>query len=187
MKTRFSLAGALLAFVLPATAALLLGACATGTARPPSDASPSAPAEPAAVKTRIPALTPTQPPSDLGAVERFAWQQVVGLSEAFAAGNADAFLSKVSRGFYRNYTTLETSLRALFENSTARAAVVAVRLVTEEAGRVSVRAEWTRSVTLPDGSVDARHGDTVFFFLKSDTSLRLLDYRGDAPFAIDGI
>jgi len=39
----------------------------------------------------------------------------------------------------------------------------------------------------PDGSVDARHGETEFLFLKSDTSLRLLDYRGDAPFAIEGI
>ena len=72
-------------------------------------------------------------------------------------------------------------------NSRAQSAVVAIRKVTEEEGRVSVSAEWTRSVTFPDGSVDARHGETVFLFLRSDTSLRLLDYRGDAPFAIDGI
>jgi hypothetical protein len=122
----------------------------------------------------------------MDAVHRFAWQQVMHLGDAFAAGDADAFLVKVSRGFYRGYTTLETSLRQLLGGASARSAVVAVREVAEEEGRVSVRAEWTRSVTGRDG-VDARHGETVFLFLKSDTSLRLIDYRGDAPFGIDGI
>jgi hypothetical protein len=120
-------------------------------------------------------------------VERFAWQQVVHLGEAFAAGDVEGFLARVSRGFYRSYGTLERSLKDLLMNSRAQSAVVAIRQVSEEEGRVSVRAEWTRSVTFPDGSVDARRGETVFLFLKSDTSLRLLDYRGDAPFAIDGI
>ena len=183
MKTGRSFTVALRAFALPAVAALLLGACA-GTPQPRPAAST---APPAAEKSPVPNLKPTQPPSDLGAVERFAWQQVVHLGEAFAAGDVEGFLSKVSRGFYRSYSTLESSLTALMANSTARAAVVAIRLVTEEEGKVSVRAEWTRSVTLPDGSVDARHGETVFLFLKSDSSLRLLDYRGDAPFAIAGI
>ena len=144
-------------------------------------------APPAAVKPQVPQLVPTQPPPDLGSVERFAWQQVVHLGEAFAAGDVEGFLARVSRGFYRSYSTLESSLKDLLANSRARSAVVAVRQVTEEEGRVSVRTEWTRSVTIPDGSVDARRGETVFLFLKSDTSLRLLDYRGDAPFAIDGI
>jgi hypothetical protein len=120
-------------------------------------------------------------------VQRFAWQQVTLLGEAFAAGDVEGFLSRVSRGFYRNYSALESSLRELLTNAKSRNAVVAIRLVTEEEGRVSVRAEWTRTVTLPDGGVDARHGETVFLFLKSDTSLRLLDYRGDAPFGIPGI
>jgi len=130
---------------------------------------------------------PTQPPSDLGAVERFAWQQVVRLGEAFAAGDVPGFLARVSRGFYHGYSALESSLTALLTDSSAHAAVVAIRMVTEEEGKVSVRAEWTRSVTMRDGSVEARHGETVFLFLKSDSSLRLLDYRGDAPFAIGGI
>jgi hypothetical protein len=120
-------------------------------------------------------------------VERFAWQRVVELGEAFAAGKADDFLAKVSRGFYRGYSALESALKTLLDGSVARTAVVAVRQVAEEEGRVSVRAEWTRSVTRGDGSVDAQHGETIFLFLKSDTSLRLLDYRGAAPFGIGGI
>ena len=183
MNSRPSLVGALRFFVLPAAAALLLGACA-GTKQPGSGASPS---PLSAVIPQVPQLLPTPPPAELSAVERFAWQQVIQLGEAFAAGDAEQFLARVSRGFYRGYSTLESSLVALLSNSRARAAVVAIRHVTEEEGRVSVKTEWTRSVTLPDGSVDARRGETVFLFLKSDTSLRLLDYQGDAPFAIDGI
>ena len=178
-----SLLGTLRAFALPAAAALLLGACAgatqpgAGTSLPPA----------AAVKPQVPQLVPTPPPSNLGSVERFAWQQVVHLGEAFAAGDVEGFLARVSRGFYRSYSTLESSLKDLLTNSRARSAVVAIRQVTEGEGRVSVSTEWTRSVTFPDGSVDARRGETVFLFLRSDTSLRLIDYRGDAPFAIDGI
>jgi len=183
MTARSPFVGALRLFALPAAAALLLGACAGPTQSGPAATT----APPAAVKPQPPTLVPTPLPAELGAVERFAWQQVVQLGEAFAAGDTDAFLGKVSRGFYRGYSTLERSLTALLANSRARAAVVAVRQVSEEEGRVSVKAEWTRSVTRPDGSVDARHGETVFLFLRSDTSLRLLDYRGDAPFAIDGI
>jgi hypothetical protein len=177
-----SLLGALRAIALTAAAAVLFGACA-GATRPGAGAS----ASPPAAKTQVPQLVPTQPPPDLGSVERFAWQQVVQLGEAFAAGDAEGFLARVSRGFYRGYGTLESSLRDLLANSRDRSAVVAVRQVTEEEGRISVRTEWTRSVTFPGGSVDARRGETVFLFLRSDTSLRLLDYRGDAPFAIDGI
>jgi hypothetical protein len=183
MTARSPFAGALRLLALPAAAALLLGACAGPTTSGPAATA----APPAAAKPVIPTLLPTTPPAELGAVERFAWQQVVQLGEAFAAGDADAFLAKVSRGFYHGYSALEASLKALLANSRARTAVVAVRQVSEEEGRVSVKAEWTRSVTLPDGSVDARRGETVFLFLRSDTSLRLLDYRGDAPFAIDGI
>jgi len=192
MDARHSFSAALRACA-PVAAVVLLGACAGATApratTPAANSSgagaPSAPA--VAAKPQNAKLAPTPQPSDLGAVERFAWQQVMQLGEAFAAGDVEGFLAKVSRGFYHGYSALEASLRALMANSSARAAVVAVRLVTQEEGRVSVRAEWTRSVTRPDGSVEARHGETVFLFLKSDTSLRLLDYRGDAPFAIDGI
>jgi len=183
MKARPSFIDALRNAVLPVLVVMLLGGCA-GVTRSGSGA---AALPPAAAKPKQPALVPTSPPSDLGAVERFAWQQVVQLGDAFASGDIGGFLSRVSRGFYRGYSALELSLKALLENSSARAAVVAVRLVAEEEGRVSVRAAWTRSVTLPDGRVDARQGETVFLFLKSDTSLRLLDYRGDAPFGIDGI
>lgn len=178
-----SLVGALRTFALPAAAVVLLGACA-GPVRPGAGVSPPLPA---AVKPQIPELEPTRPPAELGPVERFAWQQVVQLGEAFAAGDVGGFLARVSRGFYRSYGKLENSLKALLANSRAQTAVVAIRQVTEEEGRVSVSAEWTRSVTLSDGSVDARRGETVFLFLRSDTSLRLIDYRGDAPFAIDGI
>jgi len=183
MKAGSLFDAAIRVFVLPVTLGLLLGACA-GAPRPGSGQSMS-PA--AAVKPQVPQLVSTQPPAEMAAVERFAWQQVVQLGEAFAAGDVAGFLAKVSRGFYRGYGVLENELTTLLANSRARAAVVAIRMVAQEEGRVSVRAEWTRSVTLPDGSVDTRHGETVFFFLKSDTSLRLLDYRGDAPFAINGI
>jgi hypothetical protein len=184
MSAKPLLVGVLCSFALPATVVLLLGGCAGTTRSDPSPVTSSpAAAKPAAAVN----LVPTYPPADLGAVERFAWQQVVQLGDAFAKGDVDGFLSRVSRGFYRGYSTLEKSLKALMEHASARAAVVAVRLVSEEDGKVSVRAEWTRSVTRPDGSVELRHGETVFLFLKSDTNLRLLDYRGDAPFAIDGI
>jgi hypothetical protein len=174
----------LLAFA--GAAVLVLGACAATPSQPPQ-AAPARASAPAASAAALPALKPTPPPPGLDAVGRFAWQQVLSLGDAFAAGDADGFLVKVSRGFYRGYTTLDASLRALLEGSTARTAVVAVREVAGEDGRVSVRAEWTRTVTRKDGSVDGRHGETVFLFLKSDTNLRLLDYRGDAPFGIDGI
>lgn len=182
MNVRPAVVRSLRVLALPAAAGFLLGACA-GAPRPGPGPAPRA----TETRPHVPNLVPVAPPADLGTVERFAWQQVVQLGEAFAAGDAEGFLAKVSRGFYRSYTTLETSLRALLDDSKARDAVVAVRAVTEEEGRVSVRAEWTRSVTRGDGSLDARHGETVFLFLRSDTSLRLLDYRGDPPFAIDGI
>lgn len=182
MKARSSFVRVRRLIAMAAAPALLLGACAS--ANQPGNAPSTAPA---AVKTQLPRLVPTQPPSDLGPVERFAWQQVVQLGESFAAGDVEGFLLRVSRGFYRGYSALENSLQALLTNSSARAAVVAIRMVAEEEGRVSVRAEWIRSVTSPGGSVDERHGETVFLFLKSDTSLRLLDYRGDPPFAIAGI
>jgi hypothetical protein len=169
--------------VTTAAAVVVLSAC--GSAPRPGAGPALSP--PAAVKPQVPQLVPTQPPADLGSVERYAWQQVVMLGDAFAAGDIPGFLARVSRGFYRGYGKLEASLVALLEGSRARDVVVAIRLVTEDEGRISVRAEWTRSVTLPDGSVDARRGETVFLFLKSDTSLRLIDYRGDAPFALDGI
>lgn len=172
-----------LRFCVPTAAVLLLSACG-GATRPGAG---SAPAPPAAVKPQVPQLVPTQPPADLGSVERYAWQQVVLLGDSLAAGDIPGFLARVSSGFYRGYGKLESSLEALLANSRARTVVVAIRLVTEEEGRISVRAEWTRSVTLPDGSVDARRGETVFLFLRSGTSLRLIDYRGDAPFALDGI
>jgi hypothetical protein len=130
-------------------------------------------------------VVPTQPPADLDPIQRFAWQQVVQLGEAFTAGDIDGFLARVSRGFYRGYSQFEDALRKLLEDSSARSAVVAVRQISEDSGRVSVRAEWTRSVTRRDGNVEERYGETEFLFLKSDTSLRLLDYRGAAPFAIE--
>lgn len=170
------------------TTAFFLGGCAAapvvdGGVNAGSGAAPAAARQPESPRQR---LVPTEPPGDLGVVERFAWQRVVELGEAFTAGDAEGFLGKVSRGYYRGYATLEGSLRALFGDSTARAAVVAVRSVASDDGRVSVRARWTSSVTRRDGRVEAGAGETEFLFLRSDTSLRLLDYRGDAPFAIDG-
>jgi hypothetical protein len=183
MTFRHSFVGTLRALALPAVAAALLGACAApGQSGPVASIAPQV-----ASKPQIPVLVPTTPPPDLGSVERFAWQQVVLLGDSFADGDIDGFLSRVSRGFYRNFSTLESSLRELLGSARARTAVVAVRQVLEEDGKVSVKAEWTRSVTAADGSVEARFGTTVFLFLKSDTSLRLLDYRGDPPFAISGI
>ncbi len=184
MKARHSFVGALRVFALPVVAASLLGACASAI-QPASETSKAPP--PAAAKQPIPRLVPSDQPANLGDIERFAWQQVSQLGASFAAGDVAGFLAKVSPGFYRGYGTLETSLKALMAKTSDRAAVVAIRLVTEEEGKVSVSAEWTRSVRYPDGSVDARHGETVFLFHKGDKTLRLLDYRGDAPFAIDGI
>jgi hypothetical protein len=175
------------AFALPATAVLMVGACAATSPVPGSQTPPAAVKVTVPMPAPLPELKPTVPPSDLEPIQRFAWQQVVQLGDAFAAGDVEGFLARVSRGFYRGYSLLEVSLRKLLDDSSARSAVVAVRQISEEAGRVSVRAEWTRSVTRRDGSVEARYGETEFLFLKSDTSLRLLDYRGAAPFALEGI
>jgi hypothetical protein len=120
-------------------------------------------------------------------VERFAWQRVTEYATAFTAGDTAGFMDRVSRGFYRGYTTLEKSLKQLVDDSTERTAVIAVRKISSEDGRVSVRAQWTRSVRRRDGTVQAGAGETEFLFLKSDTSLRLLDFRGDPPFGIAGI
>jgi hypothetical protein len=169
-------------YALSSVAALTMLSCAGPAPGPGSPAPPSA-----AVRQPLPAVVPTQPPADLDPIQRFAWQQVVQLGEAFTAGDIDGFLARVSRGFYRGYSQFEDALRKLLEDSSARSAVVAVRQISEDSGRVSVRAEWTRSVTRRDGNVEERYGETEFLFLKSDTSLRLLDYRGDAPFAIAGI
>ena len=165
-----------------ASAAWLIACAAPRQPASPPGAQPAAPAVPAE-----PRLVQTQPPEGLGDVERYAWQIVVQLGDAYAAGDVSGFLAKVSRGFYRGYPALESSLRALVAGSTARTAIVAVRGVSTDGDRVSVRAEWSRSVTRPDGAIEPRSGETQFHFLKSGTSLRLLDYRGDAPFGIDGI
>jgi hypothetical protein len=183
MEKRSPFTRALRALALPALAALVLGACAAPSRTGPEAAAPG----PAAAPATLPALVPTVPPADLDSTQRFAWQQTVQLGEAFAAGDADGFLARVSRGFYRGYARLESSLKKLLGDSSERAAVVAVQRISEESGKISVRAEWTRSVTRRDGRVEARSGRTEFIFLKSDTSLRLIDYRGDAPFAIEGI
>ena len=106
MKTRAPFVRALRVCVPAATAAMLLGACAGA---PQTDSGAPRPV-PAAVRSEVPRLAPTQPPSDLGAIERFAWQQVVQLGEAFAAGDVDGFLARVSRGFYRSYSFIESSL-----------------------------------------------------------------------------
>ena len=162
-----------------ATAAASLLACAAPPAPGPVATAPQG--QPA------PRLQRTDPPADLGAVERYAWQAVIQLGEAYAAGDGDGFLGRVSRGFYRGYPALESALRAHLEGTTARSAVVAVDGVTTEGERVSVSARWERSLARRDGAAQLLSGTTVFLFLRSDTSLRLLDYRGDPPFGIEGI
>jgi hypothetical protein len=127
------------------------------------------------------------PPADLGAVERYAWQTVIQLAEAYESGDVDGFLARVSRGFYRGYPALESALRALVGETTRRSAVVAVREVALDGDRVSVRAQWERTIVRRDGVPQLLEGQTTFYFLRSDTSLRLLDFRGDVPFGIEGI
>ena len=167
------------ALLLAAAAASLLLACAAPS--PPVPAAPELPqAQPGA------RLRPTYPPADLGAVERYAWQAVIQFGEDYAAGNLDGFLGRVSRGFYRGYPALEASLRRIVGETTSRSVVVAVRDVVTEADRDSVRAQWERSLVRRDGVPETVAGESVFLFLRSDTSLRLLDYRGDAPFGIEG-
>jgi hypothetical protein len=164
-------------FLAAATASLL--ACAAPSAPGPAAPSPQG--------QQGPRLQRTAPPADLGAVERYAWLAVIQLGEAYAAGDMDGFLGRVSRGFYRGYPALEIALRAHLGGTTARSAVVAVDGVTTEGERVSVGARWERGITRTDGTAQLLSGTTDFLFLRSDTSLRLLDFRGDAPFGIEGI
>jgi hypothetical protein len=132
-------------------------------------------------------LRQEDPPADIGAIERYAWLTVIQLGEAFAAGDLDLFLGRVSRGFYRGYPALESALRAIFSETTDRSAVVAVRDVSLEGDRVTVRAQWERNLAPRGGAPQRLAGTTVFIFLRSETSLRLLDFRGDPPFGIEGI
>ncbi len=159
----------------------LLGGCAAAPS--PGPGGQVAAPEPA----RLARLVATPPPPDLGTVERYAWMGVVQLGEDFAAGNADAFLARISSGFYRGYPALEAAIRTLFAATSAREVVVAVREVSSEGDRVSVRAEWSRTLSREGGAPEQLRGETVFLFLRSETSLRLLDYRGAAPFGIEGI
>lgn len=174
-------------FLFPVAAALLTGVCAGCAGQPGPGSVVEAAPSPTSMRPQIPRLKPTVQPADLGVMERDAWQMVVELGEAFNTGDATAFLSKVSRGFYRGYGTLENSLRALLDDARTSGAVVAVRSAVQDEGRVSVTAEWTCSVTRRDGTIGSWHGETSFLFLNSGNTLRLLDYRGDAPFAIEGI
>jgi hypothetical protein len=181
MRVRHGLAPRDTALVFAAAAASLL-ACAT-----PGEPGPaSAPPAPAAAQAES-RLRPAPPPAELGSVERFAWQAVIQLGEAYAAGDVDGFLARVSRGFYRGYPALETALHALVRDTTSRSAVVAVQAVALEGERVSVRALWERRLVPRNGAPQFLAGETVFYFLRSETSLRLLDFRGDVPFGIQGI
>ncbi|HEY5998789.1 MAG TPA: hypothetical protein VI078_05735 [bacterium] len=171
--------------ILALAAAVLLAGCAA-PGRPGAGTPAPAASGGAAPSIEI-QLQPTEPPADIGAVERYAWMSVVQLGEAYESGDVDGFLSRVSRGFYRGYPALEGALRQLVAETTSRRVVVAVRGVETEDDRISVRAQWERVEVGRDGVSRARAGETVFLFLRSDTSLRLLDFRGDVPFGIEGI
>lgn len=168
-----------------AAAASGILACAAPVKPPPAPA-PTA-AAPAAPAAPVFTLRRTDPPGDLGAVERYAWLAVIQLGDAFASGDVDGFLARVSRGFYRGYPALESALRTLVADTTNRSVVVAVGAVALDGDRVSVRARWERILTRGDGVPQMLAGETTFHFLKSDTSLRLLDFQGDVPFGIEGI
>ena len=144
-------------------------------------------AAPAAARGGPPSLTPSPRPASIGVVERFAWQTVEQLGEALATGDTMGFLGKVSNGFYKGFARLDASLTDLVARSSKRAVVVAVRDVTVDGERVSVRAEWTTDFAMGSGERLVGSGETTFLFLKNEMALRLLDYRGDAPFGIPGI
>jgi hypothetical protein len=124
-------------------------------------------------------LAPTQRRRS-GAVERFAWQQVVNLA-SLAAGDVEGFLPK-SRAFYRITARSRNPHHASDPFERPDAVVAVAPTVMKEGQRQSRR---TRTVTLPVWQ--RRRGAARGSLLRSDTSLRLLDYRGDPPFAIDGI
>ncbi len=175
-------------FVLGASAAvaLALASCAA----PGREAVPAAPASAAAGTPAALArqrLAPVARPADLGVVERFAWQTVEQLAAALEDGDSFGFLGKVSNGFYKGYARLDTEVNALIARTVSRSVVVAVRDVAVDGDRVSVRAQWAADYIAAGGGLERHDGTTTFLFLKSDTALRLLDYRGDPPFGIPGI
>lgn len=170
---------------LAAVAALALSACAAPRAATPAAPAPAVAA--VAARPALPRITPTAPPAGLGTVERFAWLSVGQMADALAVGDAQGFLGRVSRGFYKGYPALESAVLEILATTESRTVVAAVDGVEVEGERVSVRARWTRSFELKDGTRDERAGETVFLFLKSDMTLRLLDYKGDPPFGVAGI
>lgn len=135
----------------------------------------------------LPALTSTTPPKDLGMVERYGWQTVEQMREAYVAADAAAFLTKVSRGFYRGYGNLESSLQHLFAVAARIDLAIAIQEVATEEDKVSVRVKWNRSWAMKDGSVAPLAGESVLIFLRTDGTLRLIDYRKDPLFGLEGI
>lgn len=166
------------ALACSAAALVALSGCA---AAPPAGGS-KPPSPPAA-----PTLVAVAPPPGLGVVERFAWQTVTQMGEALGAGDAQGFLAKVSRAFYRGYSAVEQATSAFVEGTVERAVVVAVQEVRLEEERVIVRARWSVAVVSRDGDRRERAGETLFLFRKGDQSLRLFDYQGDPPFGLEGI
>lgn len=167
--------------------ALALNACQTVSypvavpvSKPPSP-------KPSPQLSRLPPLAPTTPPANMGAVERFGWQTVEQMRDSFVRGEASSFLAKVSRGFYRGYPAIETSLENTFAKAATIDLAIAIQEVIAEEDKVSVRIKWNRSLELRGGTMEYLAGESVLLFLKADNTLRLIDYRKDPIFGLEGL
>jgi hypothetical protein len=119
-------------------------------------------------------------------VERFGWQTVEQMRDAFEALDAPAFLAKVSRGFYRGYANLEGALGKTFAGRPRIELAIAIREVTAGDDKVNVLVRWNRTTTPQEGPVQAVSGETQLIFLKTEGALRLIDFRKDSLFGLAG-
>lgn len=160
---------------------LALGGAACQTPRSAGESSTAV-----APPTALPPITPTKPPASIGMVERFGWQTVEQMRDAFVAGDAPAFLSKVSRGFYRGYANLETALGKTFAGRPQVELVIAIREVTADEDKVNALVRWNRTITPREGPAQLLSGETQLVFLKTEGALRLIDYRKGSLFGLSG-
>lgn len=165
-------------------ATLFVFACGAGqTSRP----QPGLGAGGVAPTPALPALAPSEPPARLGMVERYGWQTVEQMRDAYIAGDAEVFLAKVSRGFYRGYANLEASLQRTFASAAKVDLAIAIQEIVAEEDRLSVRVKWNRTLTLKSGVMERLAGESVLIFQRTEETLRLIDYRKDPIFGIAGI
>lgn len=135
-------------------------------------------------EVKEPSLEQSQRPLSL--TERFVQQNIYKMRDLFVAGDVSGFMRNVSNGFYRGYVKLERGLRETLRKASQISLQVTLDDVQMEDEKVIVRIRWNRSLFNKEtGRMEETSGESVLIFLKAET-IRLIDYRKDPPFGIEG-